>query len=172
MVNIELARKMREVQAEVQKLDTGSALSILTERIKVETDPPFAIEMKITKAKLLKSLGSWQEAVDLLDECAKSPEADESAAYFAAEILVEEDRIPEAVEFLETAERQIAGNGSMYYKDCIFLLHAFCEVRRSRLDRAKQLLDEVTVEEAALIWLRTTSVISVVSVRDLLAGDN
>jgi len=169
MSNTELARKMQEVHAQIQKLDTNSALSVLNERLLVETDPLFAIEMKITKAKLLQSLGHWQEAVDLLEECTKNPRANESAAYFAAEILVENGRLTDAVDFLQRAERQIEENGSTYYENCIFLLHAFCEAKKARHGLAKHLLDKVTDEETALIWLQTDSVISVFAVKELIA---
>ena len=172
MKNKELALKMKQMFADLQDLDVASAIASLDERLSGEADVLLVIEMKITKAKLLSSLGRRREAIGLLEECSRTAGASESAAYFAAEILVEDDRLPEAVAFLEWAEHQIDISGSTYYKDCIFLLHAFCEVKQGRAARAEQLLGEVTDEDEVLFWLKSDPVISVFSVRDLIAkGD-
>ncbi|WP_374330251.1 tetratricopeptide repeat protein [Aestuariivirga sp.] len=169
MTDIELARKMRELNAAIRELDTSSALSLLDERLSIEIDSLFATEMKITKAKLLPSLGRWREAVELLDECSKYSGGDESAAYFAAEILVESGCLSEAVPFLERAESQIERSGSTYYSNCIYLLHAFCKAKAAQVVIATRLLDQVTDEESSLFWLRTDPVISVETVRGLIA---
>lgn len=95
-------------------------------------------------------------------------EADESAAYFAAEIHVESGNLAEATELLERAEIQIKESGSTYYSDCIFLLHAFCEASHGNDERASELLARVSDRDEALIWLRTASVISFDSVKKLL----
>lgn len=167
MVSKILALKMLQLESELENLGTASALTLLDARLATEVDMTFALQMQISKAKLLAAEGNLDSAISLLHQCSKSPLTDESAPYFAAEILVEEGRLPEAVEFLEIAERQIEVSGSTYYRDCIFLLHAFCEAKLGRIGRARQLLNEVADEDEALFWLKADPVISVRSVKNL-----
>ena len=170
MKKMELAQKMRDVHAELQQLDAVSSLSLLSKRLSDETDPLYAFELKITKAKLLSSLGRSREAVDILNECSSSMVADESAAYFAAEILVEGGHLAEATDFLERAELQIKEPRSAYYSDCIFLLHAFCEASHGNAERASELLARVSDRDEALNWLKTETVISFDAVKKLIAS--
>ncbi len=160
---------MKELFGELQTLDVPEALSLLDKRITDESDLTFVIELKITKAKLLSSSGRWREGVDLLEECSRTPGSDESAAYFAAEVLVEEGYLSEAVEFLAAAERQIEISESTYYRDCILLLHAFCEAKLGSIERAEQLLNGVEDEDEVLFWLKSDPEISVFSVKELIA---
>jgi len=158
---------MRDLHAELQKLDLSIALSLLDERLGVEADPLFAFEMNVTKAKLLSSQGKTTAAIDLLIESSRSSAADESASYFAAEMMVEDGQILRAIEFLEAAEYQIGKTGNTYFRDCIYLLHAYCEAITGRGGRALELLGEVVDEDEALFWLRVETLISVSNVREI-----
>jgi len=168
MVNRSVFLKKQALDAELGKLDPPSALVRVDSRLATESDAEFVFEMKVTKAKLLSSLGRKNEAIVLLTECSRYPVADESAAYFAAEILVEEGRFREAIELLEMAEGDIKRSGSIYYKNCIYLLHAYCEFKKTQPERAKHLLAEVNDEDEALFWLRVEPVISVKKMREWL----
>lgn len=167
MPNQHLVRKMRELQDELRNLDAASSFSLLNEKLAFEGDPLFAFEMKITKATLLCSEGKRGAETDLLAECARDPFGDESAAYFAAEILVEGGRILESIEFLESAERQMAESGSDYFKGCTYLLHAYCEAKIGNPRRALELLENVTDQDEALVWLKVDDFISVHTVREI-----
>lgn len=168
MVNKELFLKMKTLDAELAELDATSAIERVDSLLANETDPQFAFEMKVSKAKLLSSVGRKGDAIDLLKECSIDPVADESAAYFAAEILVEQGRLRESIEALETAQNSMRVAGSVYYRNCIYLLHAYCEFKMGRPDSAGRLLANVSDEEEALFWLNVDPVISVRNLRSWL----
>ena len=165
----DIARKMEAIGSELQGMERSQALALLDQRIANEADAEFAWELRISKAKLLSSMGRHQEAVDLLGECSMATCANESAAYFAAEILVESGRYAEAADFLRTAERQMETSGVAYYKNCVFLLHAFCEAKMGRTDQARQFLNEVEDDDESLFWLKVDPAISVSYVRNFIA---
>jgi tetratricopeptide (TPR) repeat protein len=168
MANAELARKMRQLNDEVRGLDRFQELEFLNSRLETETDVAFAVQMKISKAKLLADMERTREAVALLEECSRLPDGTGSAAYLAAEILVESGEYQEAERFLEEAEQQSASGGNDYYKDCIMLLHAFCCVKLGELKRAQDLLETVADRDEELIWLRVRPTISVRGVEALI----
>jgi len=169
MANPDLALRMRELFGELQGLDPAQELDLLDRRLEHESDAEFALQIKITKARLLADLGREGEALILLVECSRSPHGCESAAYFAAEILVQDQRYLEAECFLEQAELQIAQSKSGYYRDCILLLHAYCAAKLCKRDLARTLLATIEDREEELIWLRTRPAVSVRIVEELIA---
>lgn len=166
----ELSRKMRDLAGECLGLEPAEELALLDDRLRQEGDAAFVLEMKIIKAQRLFDLGRVDASIQLIDECSRSPDGDESAAYFAAEILVQSHRYQEAEGFLERAERVIAETGREYYKECIYLLHAYCAAKAGDVSRAGSLLEMVADKDAVLFWLRTSPVIAVKTVQDLIAG--
>jgi tetratricopeptide (TPR) repeat protein len=164
--------KLHELVAELTGLTSEQQLSLLSERVRMEADPWLAFEMQVMKAEALADLGREHEAIGLLDECSRSPGAGESAAYLAAEILVQGDRFQEAAQFLDRAGQQIERSGSVYYRNCIYLLHAFCAARLGDFDGAQRLLEKLQDRDGdeEMPWLRTTPMISISAVEALIAA--
>jgi tetratricopeptide (TPR) repeat protein len=167
-----LHRMLRELVAEMKGLTSAQQVSVLSDRVRVEADPWLAFEMQVMKAEALADLGREHEAILLLDECSRSPGAGESAAYLAAEILVQGDRFQEAAQFLERAGQQIERSGSVYYRNCICLLHAYCAARLGDFEGARHLLQKVQDRDGdeEMPWLRTTPMISISTVEALIAS--
>jgi tetratricopeptide (TPR) repeat protein len=164
--------KLSELVAELKGLPPAQQVSILSDRARMEVDPLLALEMKIMEAEALADMGREHEAILLLDECSRSPAAGESAAYLAAEILVQNDRFREAVQFLEKSGQQIERSGSIYYRNCIYLLHAYCVARLGDFNGAQRLLEKLQDRDGdeEMPWLRTRPVISVSAVEALIAS--
>jgi hypothetical protein len=164
----DMSRKMRELESELRGLEPAQELVILDMRLALEADAAFAVQMKITKARLLDEVGKPGEAIRLLEDCSRSAHADESVTYSAAEILVQSHRYREAEGFLEEAEGRIAQTGRVYYRSCIYLLHAYCSAKLGEFARSGRLLEMVEDRDEQLFWLRTRPVISVESVEALI----
>jgi tetratricopeptide (TPR) repeat protein len=119
----------------------------------------------------LSELGRDHEALQIFDECSRSPHGDESANYFAAEFLVKRHRYIEAEAFLERAEEQVAIRKSAYYNNCIHLLHAYCAAKLGKFDKARQLLGRMfdVDGDEEIFWVPVRPVISISTVQELIA---
>ena len=171
MAKHDLARKLKKLNADLAGLKPSEELSVLDQHLLEDGEPEFALHIQITRAKVLADIGKESEAISLLDACSRSPLADESAAYFAAEILVQSDQYREAVGYLELAEKQIQRNGSTYYRTCIYLLHAYCAAKLGEFELAGQMLEMISDRDGdeEMIWLSTRPVISISAVEALIA---
>lgn len=162
-------QRLHNIHTEIGELAISEALEVLNRHLSTERDGILLDEINITKAKLMAAEGMTQDAVDILDRCSWGENGNDSAAYFAAEILFERGQLSRACEFLERAEALIARTGDAYYQNSIFLLHAFCEMKRGDMAKASRLLDRVTDEGSSLFWLKSDPVVSVTSVRRMIS---
>lgn len=171
----QILRKIREFDAKLQGLDAKAAISMIDALVLEETSSRVVFEMLVKKAMLLSSQpGMSCEAIRLFEHCASFEDADEGAAYYAAELLVVAHRYREALSFLQKAERQMEARDGENYASCIYLLHAYCAFKLGDLTNARQFLKRSVDldDELSLFWVKTTPLISSQTVWDLIENSN
>lgn len=172
MDRAEVYGKLRELDSRLEGLDADAALALLDEIISQEQCPHIVYHLLVGKGIRLASSGRASEAITLFEDCSDLAEADEGAAYYAAELHVAEHRYQDAVRCLEMAERQMAALGSNYWASCIHLLHAYCAAKLGNFTDAKLFLEKSVSEddELTLFWVKTSPIISARTVEALISG--
>ena len=172
MDKAEVYGKLRELDSKLEGLDVDAASALLDKIISQQQSPHIIYHLLVGKAIRLASSGRASGAITLFEDCSDLAEADEGAAYYAAELLVAGHRYPEAVRYLEKAERQMAALGSNYWASCIHLLHAYCAAKLGNFTDAKLFLEKSVSEddELTLFWVKTSPIISAKTVEALISG--
>lgn len=150
----------------IQGLGTSEALSRIEEKIRTETNNEMLSELLVMKAQCHAGLGERDKAIQLLIKLLQTS-GDANVPYFLAELLAQSGEFEDAIINLTLTIDRSRERNENWFVSTALLLRSYCAVRTSRLDLAKQDIDNVE-EDEEIFWLSNIPRITKQQVREMI----